>query len=122
MQTVLITGEVVSLAKILPGSWSKAVTGLSFLAGRWKEKKIPTRVSYALWDLKILFDPAAISAADYIIHLAGAGVVDKKWTDAYKQEILESRTEQQTHRSPAKPTSSRKGNCQRIGNRLVRTK
>ncbi len=36
---------------------------------------------------------AAIQQADYIIHLAGAGVVDKKWTDAYKKEIVESRTE-----------------------------
>ena len=35
----------------------------------------------------------AIKKADHIIHLAGAGVVDKKWTDAYKKEILESRTE-----------------------------
>ena len=31
--------------------------------------------------------------ADHIIHLAGAGVVDKKWTDAYKKEIQDSRTE-----------------------------
>jgi len=27
-----------------------------------------------------------------VIHLAGAGVADKRWTDSYKQEILESRT------------------------------
>ncbi|MBL0183351.1 MAG: NAD-dependent epimerase/dehydratase family protein [Chitinophagaceae bacterium] len=38
-------------------------------------------------------DLAAMQQADYIIHLAGAGVVDKKWTVAYKNEIRESRTE-----------------------------
>jgi uncharacterized protein (TIGR01777 family) len=34
----------------------------------------------------------AIAQADYIIHLAGAGVADKRWTKSRKQEILESRT------------------------------
>src|SRR5258705_7436052 len=38
-------------------------------------------------------DIAAIQQADHIVHLAGAGVVEKKWTAAYKKEIVESRTE-----------------------------
>ena len=29
---------------------------------------------------------------DAVVHLAGAGIGDKRWTDAYKREILESRT------------------------------
>jgi NAD dependent epimerase/dehydratase family enzyme len=37
-------------------------------------------------------DNKAIEGADYIIHLAGAGVADKRWTKSRKQEILESRT------------------------------
>ena len=50
-------------------------------------------ISYALWDVKKqTIDIGAIQAADYIIHLAGAGVVAKKWTAAYKAEILNSRT------------------------------
>ena len=49
-------------------------------------------VDYAHWDINNKYiDPVAISKADYIIHLAGAGVVDKKWTAAYKKEILDSR-------------------------------
>lgn len=36
-------------------------------------------------------DPAAIRDLDAIVHLAGAGVGDKRWTQAYKQEILNSR-------------------------------
>ena len=51
-------------------------------------------VIYAKWDVKKQeIDTTAIQAADHIIHLAGAGVVEKKWTEAYKKEIQDSRTE-----------------------------
>jgi uncharacterized protein (TIGR01777 family) len=49
-------------------------------------------VKYALWDIKKDFiDIAAIQEADFIIHLAGSGVVEKKWTKSYKNEIVNSR-------------------------------
>ncbi len=35
---------------------------------------------------------SAIRKAKYIIHLAGAGVADKPWTEKRKKEIVESRT------------------------------
>lgn len=45
------------------------------------------------------WDPAAgtvdqgfLDGIDAVIHLAGAGIGDKRWTDSYKREILESRT------------------------------
>ncbi|WP_317043254.1 TIGR01777 family oxidoreductase [Marivirga sericea] len=45
------------------------------------------------WDIKKQeMDEGAIRFADVIIHLAGAGVADKKWTDDRKKLILESRT------------------------------
>jgi len=51
------------------------------------------KITYTLWDVKKgIIDAEAVKRADHIIHLAGAGVVDKKWTKAYKQEIIESRT------------------------------
>jgi len=37
-------------------------------------------------------DPEAIRQADHIIHLAGAGVADKRWSKKRKQEIIDSRT------------------------------
>ncbi len=47
----------------------------------------------AQWDIDAgTIDRTAIAAADYIIHLAGAGVADKRWSTARKQEILDSRT------------------------------
>lgn len=47
----------------------------------------------AHWDINAgTIDSTAIATADYIIHLAGAGVADKRWSKARKQEILDSRT------------------------------
>ncbi len=44
------------------------------------------------WDIKTGFiDEQAIAFADVIVNLAGAGVADKKWTTAYKQELFDSR-------------------------------
>jgi uncharacterized protein (TIGR01777 family) len=50
-------------------------------------------ITYSFWDVKKqILDENIIKKADYIIHLAGAGVMDKKWTEDYKKEIVESRT------------------------------
>ena len=47
----------------------------------------------AHWDIDAgTIDSTAIAEADYIIHLAGAGVADKRWSESRKQEILDSRT------------------------------
>ncbi len=45
------------------------------------------------WDPKAgRIDAAKLSGVDAVVHLAGAGIGDKRWTPAYKTEILESRT------------------------------
>ncbi|MEY4015287.1 MAG: hypothetical protein RIS46_283 [Actinomycetota bacterium] len=36
--------------------------------------------------------PSAFDGVDAVVHLAGAGIGDKRWTDSYKMEILQSRT------------------------------
>jgi len=44
------------------------------------------------WDIENEYiDEAVFAGVDYIIHLAGAGIADKRWTDDRKQVILESR-------------------------------
>jgi uncharacterized protein (TIGR01777 family) len=52
---------------------------------------------------EIQWDPAtgqlsaeALAGADAIVHLAGAGIGDHRWTDAYKREILDSRVRSTT--------------------------
>lgn len=50
-------------------------------------------VSYAFWDAnKQDISIAALQQLDGIIHLAGEGVADKRWTPQRKLQILESRT------------------------------
>ena len=37
-------------------------------------------------------DSERLRGVDAVVHMAGAGIGDKRWTDSYKREILESRT------------------------------
>jgi uncharacterized protein (TIGR01777 family) len=49
-------------------------------------------VSTFNWDIdKQLIDLKAFEGIDTIIHLAGAGIADKRWTKQRKQEIVDSR-------------------------------
>lgn len=49
-------------------------------------------VQYATWNIdKQTIDASAIQKADYIIHLAGAGVADQRWSRNRKIEIAETR-------------------------------
>lgn len=51
-------------------------------------------ISYYQWDVEKQFiDEKAILNADYIVHLAGEGIADKRWTKARKEAILKSREE-----------------------------
>jgi hypothetical protein len=46
-----------------------------------------------MWDPKAgVLSASALEGTDAVIHLAGAGIGDKRWTTSYKREILESRT------------------------------
>jgi uncharacterized protein (TIGR01777 family) len=91
MQTILITGGT--------GMVGQSLTNFLLAKGyqvivltRQKKQSSRTHFSFAQWDLnKGWVDPAAIAAADYIIHLAGEGVADKRWTAARKKAILDSR-------------------------------
>ncbi|MEO6720902.1 MAG: TIGR01777 family oxidoreductase [Ferruginibacter sp.] len=94
MQTVLITGGTGMIGNELTKHLSGKGYRIIILTRKMpvSEPKFPN-VSYALWDVnKQQIDASAIQKADHIIHLAGAGVVDKKWTEAYKAEIKNSRT------------------------------
>jgi len=95
MKTVLITGGTGMLGKAITAYLINNGYRLIILTRRIpKEKSNISNIEYALWDIKEqTIDIAAVQKADHIIHLAGAGVVDKKWTAAYKREIQESRTE-----------------------------
>jgi uncharacterized protein (TIGR01777 family) len=93
MAIVLITGGT--------GLVGKRLTNMLLAKGheiiimsREKKDSQQEHVSYAVWNVeKQTIDVDAISKADYIIHLAGAAVVEKRWSDKRKQEIVDSRTQ-----------------------------
>lgn len=52
------------------------------------------RVKIFRWDVKNgAIDERCLEGVDTIVHLAGAGIADKRWTASRKKEIVESRTE-----------------------------
>ena len=94
MKTVLITGGTGLVGNALTNALLAKGYRVIILSRSVSGKEAVANLSYARWDVKSQeIDMAAVQAADYIVHLAGAGVVEKKWTDAYKKEIVESRTQ-----------------------------
>jgi hypothetical protein len=56
-----------------------------------KKEKLPN-VEVFQWDIqKGYIEEGALEKADYVVHLAGAGIADKRWTDERKKEIIDSR-------------------------------
>ncbi|MES2851022.1 MAG: TIGR01777 family oxidoreductase [Bacteroidota bacterium] len=94
MQTVLLTGGTGLIGKALTQRLLKKGFRVIVLTRKMPAAPADEGVQYALWNVKEKrIDIAAVQKADHIIHLAGAGVVDKRWTKAYKKEIQESRTQ-----------------------------
>ncbi len=55
--------------------------------------RVPTGVDAIAWDPEAgRIDAGALEGIDGVVHLAGAGIGDKRWTDDRKRLILESRT------------------------------
>lgn len=60
----------------------------------WLSRKSNKKQKVFLWDMDNgTLEDEALHWCDGIIHLAGAGVADKRWTDKRKTQILESRTQ-----------------------------
>ena len=98
MQTVLISGGTGMVGQQLTKHLLAQGHQIIILTRRIPlSKPANPNVSYAIWDLaKQTIDINALQKATCLVHLAGAGVVDKKWTEAYKAEIVKSRTESST--------------------------
>lgn len=56
-------------------------------------RREPRSASEISWRPGTDLDPGRLSGLDAIVHLAGAGVGDKRWTDSYKEVIRSSRVD-----------------------------
>jgi uncharacterized protein (TIGR01777 family) len=85
-----------------------AVTGASGLIGsalvrslradghdvRRLVRRDPSAADEVRWDpVRRLLDPGDLAGADAVVHLAGAGIGDHRWTDDYRQQIRASRVD-----------------------------
>ncbi|MBC7949493.1 MAG: TIGR01777 family protein [Chitinophagaceae bacterium] len=96
MATILITGGSGMIGKAITKALLEKDHRVIILSRdpvkERSESKPEPRVTFALWNVNDqTIDVNAISSADHIIHLAGAGVADKRWTKKRKQEIVDSR-------------------------------
>jgi uncharacterized protein (TIGR01777 family) len=89
MTKVLITGGSGSIGTLLANFLTEKGYEVSIL-GRSRSEN--TKYKTFLWNYKENFiEKEALADCDYIVHLAGAGIADKRWTDQRKKEILDSR-------------------------------
>jgi hypothetical protein len=56
-------------------------------------RREPSSPEEIRWQPGAPLDPAALAGVTAVVHLAGAGVGDHRWTKAYKAEILQSRVQ-----------------------------
>jgi uncharacterized protein (TIGR01777 family) len=59
-------------------------------------RRTPSSASEIAWDpLRRLggLEPGILDGTDAVVHLAGAGVADHRWTESYKEEIRSSRVQ-----------------------------
>lgn len=88
-KNILITGASGLIGTALSDVLNNQRYHVAHLSRSPRSGKAPTFV----WDVdKNFIDPEAFKTTDTIIHLAGAGIADKRWTIARKRELLESRT------------------------------
>jgi len=90
MSKICITGGTGLIGKRLTELLS--AEGHEVLILSRKAKKESGNVTFAIWSPEEgSIDAEALRTCDAIIHLAGAGVAEKRWTDKRKHEILNSR-------------------------------
>ncbi|PKQ70163.1 TIGR01777 family oxidoreductase [Raineya orbicola] len=89
MKHILITGGTGLVGKKITELLLAKGYAVAYLSR--KKQQIPSVKVYE-WNIyQKSIEKEAITEAEAIIHLAGAGVADKSWTESYKKEILESR-------------------------------
>jgi uncharacterized protein len=88
--TILLTGGTGFIGKYLTDVLIGNGCSVSILSR--SDRNNTDSITYYKWDLeKNYIDENAILKADFIIHLAGEGIVEKRWTEKRKSAIVKSR-------------------------------
>ena len=89
-KNVLITGGTGFIGKHLTNLLIQNDFSVSIFSRNSKQNTAV--ISYFKWDVDTNYiDEEAVLKADYIIHLAGEGIADKRWTKTRKEAIVQSR-------------------------------
>lgn len=91
MATVLISGGTGLVGRALSKQLIAQGHEVRILS---RNPKQSGTVKSFFWDVEQQqIDESAFEGLDHIVHLAGEGIADKRWTDQRKQEIIRSRVE-----------------------------
>src|SRR6187551_3423630 len=91
-KNVLITGGTGFVGKYLTAELLKKGYCVSILTRNSKPNT--NGVTYYVWDVSgRKIQDEAVLKADFIIHLSGENIVEKKWTAKRKEEIRDSRVQ-----------------------------
>ena len=98
MATILISGGTGlignALTKHLLEKGHKVIILTRNLKRAIDKNFLDERLTYARWNAEEQsIDRHAVEKADYIVHLAGEGIADKRWTEKRKKQIVQSRTQ-----------------------------
>ena len=89
MQHILITGGFGLIGKHLSKKLEENGYDVAILS---RENTTKTSYKTYTWDVtKKYIEKEAIENADFIIHLAGANIGEKRWNQKRKKELLDSR-------------------------------
>lgn len=92
MSKVLVTGGTGAVGSHLIPALIKAGYEVN-VVGRASSARLPEGANYFQWDLaKHTMPTQCLEGVDHIVHLAGAGIADQRWTEQRKRIILDSRT------------------------------
>ncbi|HOM63660.1 MAG TPA: NAD-dependent epimerase/dehydratase family protein, partial [Dysgonamonadaceae bacterium] len=91
MQTILITGGTGVIGRELNDKLRSKGYRVAILSRTTRKS---ADIPHYYWDIrKKTIEKEAIETADYIIHLAGANIGDKRWSKQRRKLIIDSRVE-----------------------------
>ncbi|MBZ4188435.1 TIGR01777 family oxidoreductase [Niabella beijingensis] len=95
MSIVIVTGGTGMIGRaVITQLLERGYEVVVFTRDRSLLQHTEQRIRYAYWNIKTgEVDHKVLEAADYIIHLAGASLMEQRWSARRKKEIVDSRVQ-----------------------------